>query len=98
MKNMTIDELKLLLADIEMEISGKVSKRQLDLYKLHVRYAEPNLAVLSALDWSVDGDWSVPTTMIPRIEQWAESQSREVYRYGGKRALEHAKSRELVSA
>ena len=68
-------------------IIGKVARRQEDIFIELVEYAEPDLAIVKALNWAGEGAWTIPDHMVDLVQQWSAGQSYSAYRRAAERAL-----------
>ena len=79
-----------LVTQISSIIPGKVSAEQESTFKNLVDYAEPDVAIVKALNWTLEDAWAIPERLIGSIKEWADSHSRSAYRSAAERALIHA--------
>ena len=79
-----------LVTQIGSIIPGKVSAEQESAFKSLVDYAEPDVAIAKALNWTLEDAWAIPEKMLGVIKEWADSHSRSAYRRAAERALIHA--------
>jgi hypothetical protein len=91
-------EIEVALANKLVEVSnGKLPVEQINSMKLDIDYAEPSMAICTALAASISDALAIPTDLWSLIQTWGAN-GIEMFQEIANAALTHAKTPQLSEA
>jgi len=95
---MGFDEIGILAPDLVAAARGELDSAKIATLESLIVGTEPDIAIKWALDWSSEGEWSLPESLLPMVRRWGDGKTRAIWRKSAERALQHACQPGLAAA